>query len=178
MTSTDRALLIGLLAGIHDGDHEITVDGEAEPGIRLLEIPGDPLPWQRARLSRTGHHFKDARSRGAAAAVAKALLTIGPRPLALTNLALVLVFYRSDRTAMDLDNLEKLVMDAGTRAGVWLDDRQITAKASKLELDAARPRTLIAIAPTTSTLDRTVRLGRSRAPRRRRTPASTPGAIR
>lgn len=74
-------------------------------------------------------------------------------------LALVTGFYRDSAQSVDVDNLQKLVMDAATRGGVWYDDRQVTASAQWISLDRENPRTLIAIAPHDSPL-------RSKAKRR------------
>ena len=71
-----------------------------------------------------------------------------------------------DRRRTDSDNLEKLVMDAATKARVWHDDCQVTAKVVAVELDPVHPRTVVALCPATSSLDRTVgqraRRGRDR----------------
>jgi Holliday junction resolvase RusA-like endonuclease len=71
------------------------------------------------------------------------------------NVAIAAVFYRPNHQRIDADNLMKLVLDAGTKAGAWLDDSQITAQACVVEVDAANPRTVIAIGPTASTMNRT-----------------------
>ena len=52
-----------------------------------------------------------------------------------------------------LQNL-KLVADAGTKARVWRDDKQITAWSCQLELDREHPRTVIAVATHISSLKR------------------------
>jgi len=77
-------------------------------------------------------------------------------------LALVVFFYRQTLGRVDDDNLRKLVMDAATRAGVWLDDSQVTAGALRLELDRERPRTLIALCPHDSSMRRTGKAKRAR----------------
>ena len=51
----------------------------------------------------------------------------------------------------------KLVMDAGTEADIWVDDCYVTAQSSYVELCRERPRTLVVIAPTRSSLDRSLR---------------------
>jgi Holliday junction resolvase RusA-like endonuclease len=70
------------------------------------------------------------------------------------NVALVAVFYRPNRQRIDADNLMKLVLDAGTKAGVWGDDCQVTHQASVIELDAGRPRTVVALCDVESTMQR------------------------
>jgi Holliday junction resolvase RusA-like endonuclease/uncharacterized C2H2 Zn-finger protein len=70
------------------------------------------------------------------------------------NVAIAAIFFRQSAQRIDVDNLMKLVMDAGTQAGVWKDDSQVTAQAAFIELDRQRPRTIVALCPTTSTLNR------------------------
>ena len=70
------------------------------------------------------------------------------------NIAIVAVFFLPDHRRIDADNLMKLTMDAATRANVWEDDSQVTAQAAFIELDAVRPRTVIALCPTISSLSR------------------------
>jgi len=70
------------------------------------------------------------------------------------NIAVAVVFFRSTHHRIDLDNLMKLILDAGTRARAWLDDSQVTAQAAILELDHEDPRTIVALGPTESSLVR------------------------
>lgn len=69
-------------------------------------------------------------------------------------LAIACVFYRPNRQRIDIDNMVKLVLDAGTKARVWYDDSQLVTIVARLELDPARPRTEIALMPSVSSLDR------------------------
>lgn len=62
-----------------------------------------------------------------------------------TNVGLALKFYRGDKRKVDLDNLEKAVMDAlgGYRKQpgyLWQDDSQIKVKQSTLLYDKENPR--------------------------------------
>ena len=70
------------------------------------------------------------------------------------NIAVAVVFFRSTHHRIDLDNLMKLILDAGTRGRAWLDDSQVTAQAATLELDPEDPRTIVALGPTQSSLMR------------------------
>lgn len=155
----------------------LSVVAAADAPRWYIEIPGAPMPWRRAGVfvmqgrNPKPRIFTSVESEAAKKLVADAFITINPRPVSPTNLALVCIFYRPDRRVMDLDNLEKLVMDAGTRARVWFDDCQITAKIAAIELDPDRPRTVIGIAVTRSTLDRTIppkRQATAFLPKRRR----------
>jgi Holliday junction resolvase RusA-like endonuclease len=58
------------------------------------------------------------------------------------------VFYVTDETTKGGDNLLKLLLDAGNRAEVWPDDAHVTVHTAGLELDRARPRTVVAFCPT------------------------------
>lgn len=70
------------------------------------------------------------------------------------NLAVACVFYMPTRRRVDGDNMIKLVLDAGTKAGVWHDDSQVTTKLLRVELDRDYPRTEVALCRSISTLAR------------------------
>lgn len=76
------------------------------------------------------------------------------RATLLDTVAIVALFYLPTRRRVDADNLMKLVMDAATAAAVWKDDSQVIAQAALVELDVARPRTVVALCPYTGTLTR------------------------
>jgi hypothetical protein len=59
--------------------------------------------------------------------------------------ALGLFFALGSRRRIDVDNLEKLVLDAGNDGGLWLDDAQVTAKATGMTLDIENPRTVVSV---------------------------------
>lgn len=69
-------------------------------------------------------------------------------------LAIACVFFRPNRQRIDVDNMVKLVLDAATKAHVWFDDSQVVTIVARLEMDVARPRTEIALMPSSSTLER------------------------
>lgn len=118
---------------------------------------GAPVSKARARWSRrTRSHYTPETTRNAEAALVLRLRAAMVEPLT-GCVAIVSMFYRPNFQRIDVDNLTKLVMDAATRAGVWTDDCHVSAQASFVELDVKRPRTVIAICPTTSTLDRSAR---------------------
>jgi Holliday junction resolvase RusA-like endonuclease len=70
------------------------------------------------------------------------------------NIAIAVVFFRPNHQRIDGDNLMKLVLDAGTTAGIWGDDCQVTHQVSVIEKDTERPRTVIALSAVASSLDR------------------------
>jgi Holliday junction resolvase RusA-like endonuclease len=106
------------------------------------------------RLLAANGAYTPKRSRDAQTRVGRTFRSLGLQAPLDGNLAVACVFYRPDLRRVDGDNLLKLVTDAGSKARVWHDDSQITAWACRMELDRANPRTLIAIAPHTSTLTR------------------------
>lgn len=70
------------------------------------------------------------------------------------NVALCCVFYRSTHQRVDVDNMLKAVLDAGTRAKLWHDDSQVTALLGIVEHDRDRPRAVVAFGEHTSSLTR------------------------
>lgn len=130
---------------------------EADPeGLRVLVMPGEPMSKARARWSAKSRTFYTPRTTtGVEAALALFLRTrIDGRYEA--NVAVAAIFFRSNQQRIDADNMMKLVMDAGTKAGIWADDCQVTRQASVVEHDPERPRTVIAIAPVQSSMTRSV----------------------
>lgn len=120
--------------------HVLVVDGAPASKSRPRVVQGgrqvyDPSqPAQQLLADRLARHFQGATFDG--------------------NVALGAVFFRPNRQRIDVDNMFKLVLDAGTGAGIWADDSQVTAIMAAVEFDPDRPRTIIAIAPHRSTLDR------------------------
>lgn len=115
--------------------------------------PGNPVPQERAG-GRGTRRYTPKRSRDAQESVARSLLALKARGPWQGNLALACIFYRATRHVVDEDNLAKLLKDAGTHAGVWRDDSQITGAAYVIELDRENPRTVIALADHQSSLRR------------------------
>lgn len=72
----------------------------------------------------------------------------------LGNLALLAVFHRPNRQRIDADNLLKTVLDAGTIAGAWDDDSQVTIQGAVLEYDSDRPKTIVVMCDCPSSLER------------------------
>lgn len=61
------------------------------------------------------------------------------------GVAIVAIFFRQNRKRVDLDNLAKLVLDAGTEAQAWVDDSQVCAHTAMMQFDRERPRTVVAL---------------------------------
>lgn len=120
-----------------------------------ISVPGEPVSKARARWSRKSRSFyTPSNTTGQESLLAMHMRSAMGGRVLTGNVAVVAVFYRSDRQRIDADNLMKLALDAGTLAGVWDDDCQVTAQASFVELDREHPRTEIAIAVTGGSLDR------------------------
>lgn len=125
--------------------------------LRIVVHDGPPVSKARARFAiKSRHHYTPETTRTAEDALAWRFRALG-RPALSKCVAVVATFFRPNYQRIDIDNLTKLVFDAATRAGLWTDDCHVTAQASFLELDVDRPRTVVAICPTTSTLDRSAR---------------------
>lgn len=69
------------------------------------------------------------------------------------NAALVCLFFRPNMQRIDADNMLKHVCDAANGV-LWVDDSQVTGIAAVVELDAARPRTVVLAVPHTSSMER------------------------
>lgn len=134
------------------------VGPDVMPGVTVFfRVDGDPKSKGRARFTRKGIAYTPK-----ATAISQANMTahfvraLKGRKFA-APVAIVAVFFRPNYQRIDSDNMMKLVLDAGTKAGAWVDDCYITAQAGYIEFDAENPRTLVIVAPTTSTLNRSVR---------------------
>lgn len=120
---------------------------------------GNPRPKARARTvlnRKTGkvRTFTPEETEVAETALAWAWKLALKGKTKVGALAIACVFYRADRSKVDADNLVKLVLDAGTKARAWDDDSQVVTIVARIERDAAKPRTEIALMPTITTLDR------------------------
>lgn len=95
-----------------------------------LEIPGAPVPKQRAR-SGQGRHYTPDRTVNAENAIAWEARAARVTFPAGVDVELRLTFgvhtFRGD-----IDNLEKLVMDALQKGGVYTNDRQVKRKVSEI----------------------------------------------
>lgn len=114
-------------------------------------VDGDPPSKARARFTKKGRPYTPQKTVEGEKRLAAAFDGIGPM---LGNVALACLFYRSSRQRIDIDNLLKAVLDAGTRAKVWEDDSQITALVGLLEHDRERPRSVIGFGRHASSLTR------------------------
>lgn len=92
-------------------------------------VPGEPMGKARPRVTKHGTYTPKA-TRQAEGRIQSALLTVYPAQAALANVddvhawRLHLVFSRYERTHRDVDNLQKLVMDA-MNGLAYADDSQV-----------------------------------------------------
>jgi len=162
MTVAERNREFNPLLPLPDSDMELglsklrAVIGEQDPHEMVCFIhEGDPCSKARARWHMKQQRFYtpgDVLTRQSALA-REFIEAMSERPWTC-NVAIVAIFFRPNSQRIDADNLMKLVMDAATQAEVWRDDCQVTTQAAWIELDRQRPRTIIALCPTVSSLNR------------------------
>lgn len=101
-------------------------------------IDGEPRPMSRPRVTRHST-YTPATARHAKSAVQmylRAKITVPTRQ----EVAVEVDFYLGNRRKCDIDNLWKLVSDAGNGV-VWNDDTQIVEVLMRKRVDRANPRT-------------------------------------
>lgn len=129
-------------------------------GIVSFIHEGVPVPWERVGVSNSKKggrpiFYTPKATRQAEQALAwRFRSALGRRDMFTDTVAVVLMFYIPTRRRKDVDNLAKLVLDAATQGGIWKDDAQVIAQATFLELDAQRPRTVVALCASEGTLTR------------------------
>jgi Holliday junction resolvase RusA-like endonuclease len=111
-------------------------------------VLGNPHAKMRPRISaaRPGQRprtHQDPKDKIAEDRTKEALRAHEP-PLFTGNVALIAAFYRNSRQVVDLDNLEKHLMDAANGI-LWTDDCQVTCKRTTLDLDRDNPRTHVIV---------------------------------
>lgn len=119
--------------------------------IHLVVVRGDPISKARPRFSKGGHPYTPTKTIEGEKRIAAMLYGM---PRFASNVAVSCLFFRSCRQRIDVDNLMKAVLDAGTRAAIWHDDSQVTALIGIIEYDPDNPRTIICLGEHQSTLTR------------------------
>lgn len=120
--------------------------------IKYLVIEGAPPSKARPRFGKGARVHSSKEMRAAEMRTGLCLRQSFREPLE-GNVALACVFFRPNRQRIDADNMLKHVCDAANGI-VWKDDSQVTAIMAVVEMDAEHPRTLVAVAPHTSSLQR------------------------
>lgn len=108
----------------------------------VVTITGEPKSKARPRVGKRGTFYSPSEVEEQAIAWKLKAAHIKKRE---GRVAVGVIFYRSGFQRMDVDNMLKLVLDAGTSAKLWDDDHQVTALLGVVELDRDRPRTVIAL---------------------------------
>ncbi len=109
----------------------------------LLE--GEPVPWARAGRGARGQTYTPRRYAAHLEARGWAMRQAYDGPvIEAGELGLHARFYRSTRHNVDLDNLAKAVLDAGSGI-VWSDDRLLSRLVLERMVDRERPRTELVI---------------------------------
>lgn len=121
----------------------------AQTAMQCVVIEGEPPSKARVRFTSKGRPYTPQRTVDGEKRIASRLKLVGKFS---GNVALVAIFYRSSYQRIDVDNMLKAVLDAGTRAAIWDDDSQVTALLGVVELDRERPRTVIALGAHRTTL--------------------------
>jgi Holliday junction resolvase RusA-like endonuclease len=130
------------------------VSGQSPDSMMAFVHPGAPVSKSRARMGKTSFYTPTKTGDAQKDLAWRFQITKRGAPALSCNVAIIAVFYRPNLQRIDTDNLMKLVLDAGTQAGVWRDDCQVSAHAALIELDAKNPRTVVAWCPYVSTLVR------------------------
>lgn len=106
-------------------------------------VPGDPVAWERPRRSRNGHWFTPKRTMEAEKDLGWRFREVVPRPTTLP-VSVTLVFRLRTMRRCDIDNLTKLVLDAGNKI-VWADDQQVVRLVVELHRGHPSPGTSICV---------------------------------
>lgn len=121
--------------------------------VTALRMEGEPIAKARARVNRH-RHYTPQRTTDAELDIANQIMAAKVEREE-GNVAVAAIFYRSNRHRIDTDNLMKTVLDGITKSkAVWPDDSHVTAIVAVTEHDPLWPRTVVAIAPHSSTLTR------------------------
>lgn len=126
--------------------------GASTASARVVTISGEPRSKARPRFTRNGHVYSSEKQRAHHVAMGLCL-SQEFRELLLGNVAVACLFVRSTKGRVDIDNMMKQVLDVANKI-CWQDDYQVTGLAALSAMDSENPRTVLAFAAHSSTLDR------------------------
>lgn len=125
-----------------------------------VEVDMAPVPKGRPRFTSQGRVYTPKRTRNAEDAVVWGIGDQAPEEPFSGALAVRIIYYIERPKSVpkkkrkwpsvrpDLDNYNKLILDAGNKLGLWNDDAQIVKlNATKLYADETSPRIIISIEP-------------------------------
>jgi Holliday junction resolvase RusA-like endonuclease len=120
----------------------VTLVSEMNRGACVIGLihPGEPIPAKRARVTRWGTYTPPDYAqykKNLAEAIQARFVQDGDKD---SRYKLVVDAYRSNRRAVDVDNLAKSVMDALQDSGVILNDSQIDELVCRKHYDPKCPR--------------------------------------
>lgn len=122
-----------------------------QPNTQVVVLDGDPCSKARPRFSKGGWAYTPSKTIEGEKRLAVAFSRVERFS---GNVSVACLFYRKTRQRVDVDNMIKAVLDAGTRANLWDDDSQVTAVVGVVEYDQNRPRTAVAFGLHDTTLKR------------------------
>lgn len=108
-----------------------------------LIVEGQPYSKARPRVTTRGTYTPKVQKANEEALAWQIRLACEHRPFEAA-VEVGLIFYRSNRQRIDIDNLVKQVLDAANGVA-WKDDAQVTSIVARKRFDGERPRTVISI---------------------------------
>lgn len=108
-----------------------------------LTVEGEPLAKVRARVTKNGAYTPKRHRVNAEMLAWEIRIACASRPFE-GPIAVGMIFYRSNRQRIDVDNMVKQVLDAATGVA-WRDDSQVMTIVAHKRFDRERPRTIISI---------------------------------
>ncbi len=121
----------------------------------MITVLGNPHAKIRPRVSKGGRRtHQDPRDAAAEAETRRQLIEQwGNHQIETGNLKLHASFYRKNRQVVDLDNLVKHLLDAA-QGVLFVNDTQVTAYDVELFVDSEVPRTVLYLAPHSTSMVR------------------------
>lgn len=109
-----------------------------------FELEGEPVPKARARVGK-GRGYTPSRTVAAQLDLAKMMLAYRKGPIArYADVRVELEFHAGNDQRRDVDNLAKLVLDAGIGV-VYVDDSQVEQLEVMRYRNSTRPRTVVRV---------------------------------
>lgn len=136
------------------------IGGDVDPAHTVTFVyEGNPARKERPRHTKSGVTYTPKETRAAEDALSWAYVAAFAQQKVKRfgdTVAMFVHFYVEEAldARKDIDNLLKLVLDAGNAARIWKDDKYVIATTVLLDVDERRPRTVIGICPKVGSLTR------------------------